>query len=75
MALIAGVFLSFSDFVMRGLAQAPDTAGPNAMVGINWTVNHSIFMVLFIGLLAVSVALALLHKSGEGRSSPFPIRT
>ena len=30
------------------------------MVAINWTVNHSTFMVLFIGLLAVSVALALL---------------
>ena len=59
MALIANVFLSFSDFVMRGLALAPGTAGPNAMVAINWTVNHSTFMVLFIGLLAVPVALAL----------------
>ena len=27
MALIAGVFLGFSDFIMRGLAQAPGTAG------------------------------------------------
>ena len=60
MALIAGVFLSFSDFIMRGLAQAAGTEGPAAMVGINRTVYHSIFMVLFIGLLAVSVALALL---------------
>ena len=30
------------------------------MVGINRTVYHSIFIVLFISLLAVSVALALL---------------
>ena len=27
MALLSGVFLSFSDFVMRGLVQAPGTAG------------------------------------------------
>ena len=59
-ALIAGVFLGFSDFIMRGLAQAPGTAGSAAMVGINRTVFHSIFIVLFISLLAVSVALALL---------------
>ena len=60
MALIAGVFLSFSDFIMRGLAQAPGTTGATAMVGINRTVYQSIFIVLFISLLAVSVALALL---------------
>ena len=60
MALIAGVFLSFSDFIMRRLAQAPGTAGPTSMVVINRTVFHSIFMVLFIGLLVVSVALAQL---------------
>ena len=59
MALIAGVFLSFSDFIMRGLIQARDTAGPAAMVGINRAVYRSIFMVLFVGLLAVSAALAL----------------
>ena len=51
-ALIGGVFLSFSDFIMRGLAQAPGTAGPAAMVGINRTVYQSIFMILFISLLA-----------------------
>ena len=60
MALIAGVFLSFSDFIMiRGLAQARGTVGPAAMVSINRAVYRSIFMVLFIGLLAVSAALAL----------------
>ena len=71
MALIANVFLRFSDFVMRGMALAPGTAGPNAMVAINWTVNHPTFMVLFIGLLALSVALALLalwHLDGIAMS-------
>lgn len=55
MALISGVFLSFSDFVMRGLAQAPGTAGAAGMIGLNRNVYKSIFMVLFLG----SIALAL----------------
>ena len=52
MALIAGVFLSFSDFIMRGLAQAAGTEGPAAMVGINRTVYHSIFMVFVYWLVS-----------------------
>ena len=57
--LISGVFLSFSDFVMRGLAQAPGTAGATGMIGLNRTVYKSIFMVLFMGLVLGSIALAL----------------
>lgn len=60
MALISGVFLSFSDFVMRGLAQAPGTAGAAGMIRLNRTVYKSIFMVLFMGLVLGSIALALL---------------
>ncbi len=60
MALISGVFLSFSDFVMRGLVQASGTAGAAAMVGLNRTVYRSIFMVLFMGLLLGSAALSVL---------------
>ena len=59
MALISGVFLSFSDFVMKGLAQAPGTAGAAGMIGLNRTVYKSIFMVLFMGLLLGAIALAL----------------
>lgn len=59
MALLAGVFLSFSDFVMRGLALAPDTSGAAGMVGLNRTVYRSIFMVLFFGFLPGSVVLGL----------------
>ena len=57
MALVAGVFLSFSDFVMRGLAAAPGTAGAAGMVGLNRTVYRSVFMVLLIGFVPASVAL------------------
>ncbi|MBF9058212.1 DUF1772 domain-containing protein [Rhodobacterales bacterium HKCCSP123] len=58
MALVAGVFLSFSDFVMRGLASAPGTSGAAGMVGLNRTVYRSIFMVLLLGFVPVSAALA-----------------
>lgn len=60
MALIAGVFLSFSDFVMRGLAQAPAGAGAAGMIGLNRTVYKSVFMALLMGFVPVSIALAML---------------
>lgn len=60
MALVAGVFLSFSDFVIRGLAQAPAAAGAAGMVGLNRTVYRSVFMALFVGFLPGAAALALL---------------
>ncbi|MBB4123494.1 DUF1772 domain-containing protein [Martelella radicis] len=60
MALLAGVLLSFSDFVMRGLAEAPGNAGAAGMVGLNRTVYRSVFMVLFIGFLPGAAVLVLL---------------
>jgi uncharacterized membrane protein len=57
-ALVAGVFLGFSDFIMRGLAQAPASQGAAGMVGLNRTVYRSVFMVLFLGLVPVSGTLA-----------------
>jgi uncharacterized membrane protein len=59
MALVAGVFLAFSDFVMRGLAQA-GTPGAAGMVGLNRTVYRSGFIALLIGLAPGSLALAAL---------------
>ena len=59
-ALVAGVFLGFSDFIMRGLAQAPASQGAAGMVGLNRTVYRSVFMVLLLGLVPVSGALGLL---------------
>jgi uncharacterized membrane protein len=59
-ALVAGVFLGFSDFVMRGLVQAPDGKGAAGMVGLNRTVYRSAFMALLMGLVPGSVLLAVL---------------
>lgn len=55
--LVAGVFLSFSDFVMRSLDRADPTAGVEVMQAINREVFKSLFMVLLLGLTALSPLL------------------
>lgn len=55
-ALIAGVFLTFSDFIMRSLGSAQAEAGVEAMQQINRKVYRSIFMLLLIGMVPVSAA-------------------
>ena len=57
--LVAGVFLSFSDFVMKSLRAAAPAAGAEAMQVINRKVYKSVFMVLLVGLVPVTVLVAL----------------
>ncbi|WP_137702618.1 anthrone oxygenase family protein [Marimonas lutisalis] len=57
-ALVAGVFLTFSDFVMRSLARARPAAGIEAMQIINREVYRSQFMVLLIGMAIAAITLA-----------------
>lgn len=57
--LVAGVFLAFSDFVMRALALVPPAAGSEAMQVVNREVFRSIFIVLLIGMSVYSVLLGL----------------
>ena len=56
-ALVAGVFLAFSDFIMRSLAIT--SGGAEAMQAINREVFRWIFMTLFLGMAAGSVAIAV----------------
>jgi len=58
LALIAGVFLAFSDFVMRSLDAAPPVAGIAAMQQINRKVYGSVFLVGLLGMAPVSAGLA-----------------
>lgn len=58
-AVIAGVFLAFSDFVMRSLDRASDGSGVEAMQIINREVFRTIFMVLLIGMAITAPVLAL----------------
>lgn len=66
-ALVAGVFQSFSDFVMRGLIQAEPSSGMDAMQQINRTVLRSLFLMTFMLLAPASIAFAvyaLIHVGG-----------
>jgi uncharacterized membrane protein len=55
-ALVGGVFLAFSDFIMRSLALSGQGAG--TMRVINREVFRWVFMALFLGLVPVSLGLA-----------------
>lgn len=57
LALVAGVFLAFSDFVMRSLRLAAPGSGIEAMQVINREVYSSIFLVLLLGMAPASAAL------------------
>ena len=57
--LVAGVFLTFSDFVMRALGRAEPAAAIEAMQMINREVYRSIFMTLLMGLAGVSILLGI----------------
>jgi len=56
-ALVAGVFLAFSDFIMRSLALTGG-GGVEAMQVINREVFRWVFMALFLGMAAASVLIA-----------------
>lgn len=56
-ALLGGVFLAFSDFIMRSLATTGGSGGLEAMQAINREVFRIVFMVLFIGMAPVSLLL------------------
>jgi len=58
--LLAGVFLTFSDFLMRALQRSTPQSGTEAMQTLNREVYRSVFMVLFLGLVPIS-ALVLVY--------------
>ena len=53
-AVVSGVFLTFSDFVMRSLNGATTTAGIEVMQVINREVYKTVFMALLLGMSALS---------------------
>jgi len=57
-ALVSGVFLAFSDFIMRSLAHISGIGGVDAMQVINREVFRWVFMALFIGMAPLSLLIA-----------------
>ena len=66
-ALVAGVFQSFSDFVMDGLIAAEE-GGMRSMQALNRTVMRSAFLAMLLGLVPVTAGLAFV----AGRVSAGP---
>ncbi|GGR92783.1 membrane protein [Streptomyces aureoverticillatus] len=57
--LVAGVFIGFSTFVMKGLAALPPAQGVAAMQAINVAAVKPPFMAVFMGATGVSAVLAV----------------
>ena len=65
--LVAGVFLAFSDFVMKSLAASNPASGIESMQIINRKVFRTLFMVLLLGMSAFSpllIGYAYFYVSG-----------
>lgn len=62
-AFVGGVFLTFSDFVMRSLDQAHERGGIEAMQIVNREVFKGLFMFLLIGMSVAAPALALAARA------------
>lgn len=58
-ALVAGLFLTFSDFVMRGLALSSPASGIESMQNINRTVFRSILLTSFFALIPALLSISL----------------
>lgn len=58
-AFVGGVFLAFSDFLMRSLREVGEPCGSNAMKSINVQVFRYVFIPLFMVMVPSTVALAL----------------
>ncbi len=56
-AMVGGVFLAFSDFIMRSLARTGGHGGVEAMQVINREVFRWIFMALLLGMAAGSLGI------------------
>ena len=58
-AVLGGVFLAFSDFIMRSLSRAHGNGGVEVMQIINREVFRYIFIPLFLLMAPVSIALGV----------------
>ena len=69
-ALVSGVFLAFSDFIMRSLSLTRGANGIETMQVINGEVFRWVFMAQFLGMTTVSLVVAvccakhIAHPSG-----------
>ncbi len=65
------MFLAFSDFIMRALRVTGGAGGPEAMQAINREVFRYAFMALFLGMVPVSLVLAVSAAMTLAKPAPF----
>lgn len=64
--IVAGVFFTFSVFVMRALSQIPAEQGIAAMRSVNVTIVKSLFLPLFFGTAACCLVLLVAAMAAPG---------
>lgn len=64
--LIAGIFLAFSDFIMKSLNRMEEAAAIEAMQSINLWVYRSFFMIGLYTMVPVSLASIALWALADG---------
>lgn len=72
-AMIGGVFLAFSDFIMRSLSLARGAGGVEVMQAINRMVVRRVFIALFLGTAAVSGVIAVHAATSLSHPAGTPI--
>ena len=68
-AIVGGIFLAFSSFIMKALARLPSAEGIRAMQSINVVVLNPLFLGIFTGTALVCMlvaALAILDWQAAG---------
>ena len=68
--LLAGLYFSFSTFIMRALGRVEAPAGIAAMNSVNAVIQRSLFMPLFLGSSLAALMLAVIslfqwHQAGS----------
>lgn len=67
-AFVGGVFLAFSDFLMRSLREIGEPCGSNAMKAINVAVFRYVFIPMFMLMVPSTAALALVAWRAKQRN-------
>jgi uncharacterized membrane protein len=62
--LVAGIFFSFSAFIMAALKRLPPEGGISAMQSINVAVLNPVFFFVFFGTAAAALILAIAAFAG-----------
>ena len=69
--LMAGLFFTFSTFVMRALASLPPAPGAAAMKAINVFILNPVFLVVFLGTGVTGGVAAVLSVARSSPRAPY----